>query len=186
MIVVELGIGLGLLWRKTATSAALAAIGVHLCILLVLSPLVRNWNAVVWPWNVALPLLAVLCARGETVALRAVMRNAYAMALVLLVGIGPLLGLFGWWHAYPSFMLYTGNVDTATVTMAGTVRSVSAWSMDALHVPAYPDAFAYRQLLRTLCRDALDPHRLFLFVHRRRTLLRARQIRETYRCSDVL
>jgi hypothetical protein len=62
---IELGIGLALWSRRGRRAAIIAAIVVHGGALLFLGPLGRNYNWVVWPWNLAMPaLLWVLFAKG--------------------------------------------------------------------------------------------------------------------------
>ena len=70
---IEMGIGILLWMPRLRRWAIAAAILVHGYSLLVLGPLGHNYNWVVWPWNLAMPLLLwVLFAKGEYWEQRAV------------------------------------------------------------------------------------------------------------------
>jgi hypothetical protein len=70
---IEMGIGVALWVPRLRLTALIAAIAVHGYSLLVLGPLGHNYNWVVWPWNVAMPLLLwVLFAKGDYWQQRAV------------------------------------------------------------------------------------------------------------------
>jgi hypothetical protein len=61
----ELGIGLALWSQRVRRAAIGAAVVLHAGALLFLGPLGSNYNAVVWPWNLAMPaLIWVLFAQG--------------------------------------------------------------------------------------------------------------------------
>lgn len=63
---VELMIGLAIWVPRLRRLAIGAAVVIHLAALLFLGPLGYNYNWVVWPWNMAMPLLLwVLFAKGE-------------------------------------------------------------------------------------------------------------------------
>jgi hypothetical protein len=63
---IELGIGVTVWSRQLRKVAIIAAVVVHGAALLFLGPLGLNYNLVVWPWNIAMPvLLWVLFGTGD-------------------------------------------------------------------------------------------------------------------------
>ncbi len=85
----------------------------------------------------------------------------------------PALSLFGWWDAYLSSALYSGNTAQAIVYVdqvalrrfPDSVREhiwqksepmfldVNRWSYGELNVPAYPALRVLRQVGHAICRD---------------------------------
>lgn len=56
--VLELSLGAGLLWRRSRRPALAGLIAMHALILI--SLVSHNWNSVIWPWNVAMPVFLVV------------------------------------------------------------------------------------------------------------------------------
>ena len=76
-----------------------------------------TWNMIVWPWNIYLFLLVLIllyhpASAGEKVRFRL---DTATLATIALFSVAPALALFGWWHSYPSFKLYSGNTKRAEV-----------------------------------------------------------------------
>ena len=115
--------GVLLLFPKTRRPAALFLAAMHGFILLMIGPFGYKWNAVVWPWNIAMMVaLWAIFWRREACAwptpnliCRAWWRDARVQsplmvpAVVFLFGIMPILSFFGWWDSYLSFSLYSGS-----------------------------------------------------------------------------
>jgi len=126
----ELFIGIGLWttrWRKAAIVAALL---VHATALLFLGPLGRNYNAVVWPWNVAMIVLIFALFGGAasddqpqaassvlsiSTNLAALRKSGPSLIVVGLYGTLPLLSYVGLWDSYFSFTLYAENQAKADI-----------------------------------------------------------------------
>jgi hypothetical protein len=120
---VELGIGLAL-WSSRLRRAAIgAAIILHLVALLFIGPLGRNYDLIVWPWNLAMiALVCVLFAQGESAPPQNVAqtfaqlhRSNLALIIVALYSFLPVLSYAGWWDSYFSFSLYAENLATANI-----------------------------------------------------------------------
>jgi len=201
MISVELGIGVGLLWMSAAQAAAVLAVLMHASILLLRSA--DGSNVVVWPWNVVAAALAVQCAWSvESVSWREVFTGRGRLVLIL-CGFLPALGAFGLWDPYPSFMLYTGNVDRATLTVQNadaealgllafastgtgtrtTALDSSEWPLRELRLPGYPAPWAHKRLAAVLCERVDHPEQLRMVIHHRLTLLRPVRTESAYRCD---
>lgn len=195
--------GAGLLFRRTRVPAALGLILMHAVILLLIGPLGHGWNAVVWPWNLLLALLLAcpIPRAAEAAAWRWIRgpSHPYRATVLLLAGVLPLFGLIGFWDAYPSFSLYSGNVDEMTIragapatpafpriVRTGTAVSgggelmleASTWAVTELRVPAYPEARVLHRIARELCDASPAPQELRFTLHRRWTLLGAGRVEE--------
>jgi len=125
---VEFGIGVALWSKRLRRTAIVATVLVHGSALLFLGPLGRNYNWIVWPWNVAMiALVLALFGQGKSqpgsipksrvlsdsfIDLR---RSKLALTLVALYGLLPILSYVGLWDSYFSFALYAENAATANV-----------------------------------------------------------------------
>jgi hypothetical protein len=126
---VEVAMAIGLMLPRTRRAAVVAALGVHAFILLMLGPLGRAANVVVWPWNVFTPVAVwalfwpaatgaalddvrrawwgTLTRRSAAFAPRPVALSWYAV--LLLVGVAPALSFVALWDASLSFQLYAAK-----------------------------------------------------------------------------
>ncbi len=79
--IVECGAGVGLIFRRFRPAALSCAIAMHVFILITIGPLGRDFNVVVWPWNLAMIafLLILFFRRTEEPAPRDIIwGNAFA------------------------------------------------------------------------------------------------------------
>ena len=206
---VEPGIAIGLLTRRFRTTAVIAAVALHLFILASVGPWGRDYNDVVWPWNVAMSAFVVLLFwRTEEVRPREVLwanRFAFQKLVLVLFGLAPALGVFNLWDSYLSFALYSGNRNTATIYMASRVVDklpddawelvtedeskvdrlvLSDWSLGVLHVPPYPEIRIFKSIGRVICGNAVNPSDVKLVVQGKTTWLHpGRQF--TYDCASL-
>ncbi|MEX1095631.1 MAG: MauE/DoxX family redox-associated membrane protein [Planctomycetales bacterium] len=190
--VMETAIGLGLLVPSLRPVAAFGAVAMHAAILLCLGPLGHDWNSVVWPWNVAMPLFAaILFGRTPGVSFREVTwpgRGVRHWAALALVGILPGLSFADRWDAYLSAALYSGNTlqadlvlsDEAQARLPDAVRqysdpwghnryrvSLADWSVGELNVPPYPARRVFRNIARSVGRWAEEPGDVVLVIRER-------------------
>lgn len=185
---VEIAVALGLLVPRLRNAAVAGAIVTHVVVLGLLGPLGRGTNAVVWPWNAAMAILAVLLFwnRADPVTRVLVPRRPGAHAVALVVfGLLPALSFSGHWDAYLSGALYSGNVKAAALSvtdavaarlpdparrhvvrnrMGANVLDVWEWSMGELAVPSYPEDRVFRAVARDVCSLAGDPADVALVV----------------------
>lgn len=118
--VVEILIGL-LLWLPRWRWIGLGAVvTVHGAALIFLGPLGHNYNWVVWPWNLAMVLLAfALFATRVPLrpaeSFRALRRSKSALTATALICLLPVLNFFGCWDSYFSFSLYSADLAVADV-----------------------------------------------------------------------
>lgn len=185
---IETCIGVGLLTRRGRVAAVGAAAGMHALVLLSIGPWAHNWNSVVWPWNLTLPILtALLFLKTDELTLGALLkpRRAVAVAALILFGILPAFNFVGAWDAYLSAALYSYNTPEGHIYLRPPVverlpepwrrRAVAyrpdgyyvdlvAWSMDELNVPPYPAPRVYRAIARQFLPYAKDPAEVLLDV----------------------
>ena len=137
--VLELGLGAGLLCRRSRRPAVVGLIAMH--VLILISLVSHHWNSVIWPWNVAMPLFLVVlfwgagAARARAAGAGRLQRvrelwlgermptgqRAFHLTVVALFGVLPLLSFFGAWDAYLSSSLYSGNIQNATIIVDAEV-----------------------------------------------------------------
>src|ERR1041385_5377815 len=124
---VETGIGIALLTRRTRKPALIVAAAMHGFILLMIGPLGQRHNSVVWSWNIVIALAAFLLFwKAPDFSARDVLqpRGARFHALVLaLFTVAPALSFFNAWDHYLSWSLYSGNKTDADIYMTDAVAN---------------------------------------------------------------
>lgn len=114
-------IGVFLLFKLTRPLALFMAFGMLCVILVCLGPLGHNWGMIVWPWNVflfSITFILFLFDFEYTIWRPQWWRNPLTMLAVVLFGLLPLAGQFGYWGAHPSFKLYSGDVAVGMLHIA--------------------------------------------------------------------
>ena len=111
---VEVLIGIGLLFRPTRNIFVLGSLIFHLVILGLLGPLGHNWNRVVWPWNLVMPILVFfLFYQTEDVKVKknlTLLRVFPAGILVLaMIWILPAFNYLNFTPEQLSFKMYSGS-----------------------------------------------------------------------------
>ncbi|MFY0482995.1 hypothetical protein ACI6PS_10325 [Flavobacterium sp. PLA-1-15] len=169
--VVEVAIGVGILFVRTRKYFALVAIIMHLIIVLIFGPSGLNYNIIIFPWNLAMmALVGVLFYKNaEPNFSLSFFRSKLNVGAFLFVGVMPVLCLFGKWDDYLSFNLYSGNIKTLVVCVEdleeypelkpyqSTARSsrycndsylinTTTWALDELKVAVYPEERVFRKL----------------------------------------
>ncbi len=183
---VEMGLGIGLLVRPLRTAAIVGVCAMHFFILLCLGPLGHNFNRVVWPWNLVMPLFTlILFARSGPLGSAGMLRphRAVHVMALLLLGVMPALSFVGLWNHYLSAALYSGNTLQGFVYVRASaaeqlpaqlrrgvvqgdvyVVNVMDWSMDELQVPDYPSLRVYRNIARLYLRQVPQPGEVILAI----------------------
>lgn len=192
----EFAIGVCLLTPRCRSWALAGAIAMHGFVLVALGPLGQNVNAVVWPWNLFLPVMASILFFGNREAvLRSAWNPAAGKVVVLLVGMLPALNVFGLWDDYLSASLYSGKAREAYIllTPAGKrlvperVRpfvydrngriglDVIRWAMGDLNVPPYPEPRVYRRVAQRLNEDGVSLGEMQLLVSNRMAIFTSKK-----------
>lgn len=177
--VLEVGGGVALLWSRTRWIGLVALTGMHTFILYSLGPIGHDWNAVVWPWNLALIVLLWLVFAGS-IEKRESGSRWHVVPTLIVSGVLPVFHVFGLWDANLSHTLYTGDLTECTFFFHEKDRQnlpagagefayyleenpdlefiiVDHWAMNELHVPFYPEERCYRKLCAYLCADLWQP-----------------------------
>ena len=176
---IEIGIGVGLLSILHRRYALWGAFVMMTFVLFVLGPFGHSWNSVVWPWNIALFLMAfLLFHKTKLVTAKQILfvKNFfYHKVIVLVFGILPLLSFFNLWDSYLSWALYSGNVAKAEVVLDNAEKNklppelliyvsevdeskssldILKWSYGELNVPPYPEERLFINIFRYICNYA--------------------------------
>lgn len=133
------------LMRRTRRSAGLLGCPLHLGILGVLSPMGRDWNASVWPWNGALAVASLLLLRRSSADSPATaLPRSWCfplLASVLFVGM-PIGFHLGFVDAPMAQQVYTGNTCRALVLRRdGSSETVSMLPELRVVLPPVPRIF---------------------------------------------
>jgi len=142
----EFSLGVLAFFPRTRKLAGVTAVGLHTFIFLTLSPLGRNWNESVWPWNIALALagLALIFSWREWPLKASFPRPV--QVLIVLILISPAGWFVGLTDAYLAHHLYSSDVPRASSTALGTGAT---WS--AFEVPLPPEHRLFEQYFRITC-----------------------------------
>jgi hypothetical protein len=83
----------------------------HLFILLLLTPIGLNYNAIIWPWNAVMIIFIfiVFYNNNPTISFKNLLKD-YNKIPFILIGILPLFCFLGFYDNYFSFNLYSGNL----------------------------------------------------------------------------
>ena len=106
----EIAIGLGLLFRKTSNASFYVAVLFHLFILLALGPLGHDWNRVVWPWNICQVLLLYILFYKNQFSTSSLFefKRPYTLLTLALFTIAPAFNIVHLWPDQLSFKMYSG------------------------------------------------------------------------------
>ncbi len=163
----EILAGTGLLFPQTRKTAAGALISLHVLVLLFLGPLGINYNAVVWPWNVAMAVYSLLIFNFSEPLLTAFKSpfRAWSGFIVVCWGFLPALNFIGLWDNYLSSSIYSGKLPSMTVSIADTTQckplrqyitiapgsepatiDLQSWAMSETRMAPYPELRVYKKI----------------------------------------
>ncbi len=121
----EIAIAVALWFTLTRRTALIAITVLHLFAVLFLGPLGHNYNWVVWPWNLAMVVLAwtLFPKDGEPASanpdlsntLVLLRRSGMALAVLVPFSLFPLLSYSGRWDSAFSFALYSESNASANI-----------------------------------------------------------------------
>jgi hypothetical protein len=206
----EAGIGIGLLLAPTRRLAVVAAVVMHVLILVSIGPLGHAWDPHVWPWNVATPVIVwLLFWRSDPGGVRQVLRARprwfQGLVLGLFVGM-PALSLFGLWDAYLSAELYSGATRYGVIQMTDATRAalpaeirryvgrsrsgdnvldLTRWALAERNVETYPEARVFKATARALCRFAANRADMTLVIYEKADWRTGRRATTRYSCAEL-
>ena len=179
----EMSLAFGLLWPRTRPVFRWLTAGFHSAIILMISPLGLDWNAVVIPWNITLAgLVWLVYAQPDAAFLP---KNTAQRLVLVLAGMAPLLHLFGSWPDALSWKLYSNTQAEATFyapahSFIRTVEAKAFWKKNAfdngsklllddwanaeLHTPMFANKRSFRQTAFYLCGCTMQPDSAGLYI----------------------
>jgi hypothetical protein len=205
----ECATGIGLLTRRFRSAALFVAIAMHVFILITIGPLGYRFNAVVWPWNLAMIafLLILFFRRTREPAPRDIIWGrgfAFQKVVLVLFALMPMLSFFNLWDDYLSSALYSGNTSSGMIYLNDDVFArlpegiedyftvegpnlngvdLDDWSFGELNVPPYPESRIFKNVARQICGYALDASSVKLVVQGKLALVNGNR-QSVYHCSD--
>lgn len=194
--IVEFSIGALFCWPRGRTIGLIAVVGMHAFLLVALGPFGLNYNSVVWPWNVFMATMCViLLGRNSNPILAPAVRPAVGKAIAVLVGVMPILSLFGMWDDYLSSSLYSGKGREGLIMLTPSaaiqapeaaqkflkpkgdnmVLYIDQWALADVNVMSYPEVRAYKAVALWLQKSGVPPGEMQLFVTERPGLTQAKR-----------
>lgn len=174
--IIEILIGLALLTSRYRKYGILLATSMCIFVLATLGPTGHNWNSSVWPWNIALlAVVFVLFYRTKEVSflnILSIIKRPLGIATMLIFGIMPLTSFFHIWDSYPSWSLYSGTTNQASIIMpSATVSELPInlqnmitplptgenelrlfdWAYYELNTAPYPETRIFKNIANVFC-----------------------------------
>jgi predicted DCC family thiol-disulfide oxidoreductase YuxK len=203
---IEIAIGLALLFSITRKAAVVAAVVMHTVLLAMLGPWGHDWNSIVWPWNTAMIALVLILFAGDRHSKPASIIgwpiSPSRLAMVAAFLVLPSLSLIDRWDPYLSSSLYSRSLRHAGIQLRSDARAAlparlqpyadeedmlwpMTWALDELNVPAYPALRVYKGLARAVCAELPDPTGLTLGVTTKPDIFTGEISVTDYHCSDL-
>ncbi|HEY6161998.1 MAG TPA: hypothetical protein VI112_12265, partial [Bacteroidia bacterium] len=194
----EILIAFMLLIPRTRIVTRAIVIAMHIYIIFLSSPLGRNYNYVIVPWNLAMIALLLLLFRKESAtAIPGAFKTArekFVLPVFVFVWILPVLSILSCWDSYLSASLYSGNFDSAYLYISKNVRDklpgdlkkkvytqqgrgsdtlyyffINEWGMQEMNAPTYPETRVFRTVKNEVMKYASNPNDVILVVLRKWT-----------------
>lgn len=175
---IEILAGLCLIVPKTRKIGVTLAIGIHVFIILYISPIGINYNYIILPWNVFMAIVIFTIFNNSENHLFLLKKDAKVMLLntiALIVITLPILNFFNLWDSYLSFSLYSGKINNYYVLIkedekevskiydyehyytlqnqveGGKILDIDKWAMQELNVPMIPEDKVFKQIAKSFC-----------------------------------
>ncbi|WP_425613423.1 leucine-rich repeat domain-containing protein [Anatilimnocola sp. NA78] len=133
---------IGLLAMFAPRRAAWPAVVLHAGLLVSLSPLVRNFNESVWPWNIATAAVAFWLLRRVDNQPSELPRVAWAeRSAAVIMLLAPALFYVNWLNPHLAFVLYSGNMPRAIHVKHDSYVHLDGWTGQAVPFPDSPRLF---------------------------------------------
>jgi len=201
----EAAVGVALIFRRTRPVAVIAAVAMHVVLLVMM--ITSKQNSVIWPWNVAMIVVVVVLFWQADNSARLVSRASNSARVMLAIYcLAPVLSFAGWWDLYLSSALYSGNTPNAAIRINAEVRErlspetqrlvfsttsgelilpVYEWSMSNLNVPQYPEVRVYKELGRFVCRLGGNNRDVQLIIQERPNAINGRAVVTRRSCVEL-
>jgi hypothetical protein len=171
---IEVALALGLLAHATRRLSVLGLALLHAGIIVMASPLARNENHSIIPWNLVMAGVAILLFWRSKTTARAILFPAWTRTRIIffqLCVVLPFLGYFGLWNVYLSFSVYSGASahgwaflqERALRALPQIIRSATSPSEGGLHELAF-DRWGAATLLSPPSPQLKDVHRMATYL----------------------
>jgi hypothetical protein len=167
----EVGASVLLVWPKTRFLGVLTVATIHAFALLLIGPIGIHFAPVVWPWNFAMVVYALILFWDYAGPILRVRDPVHALTIVLF-GLLPILNLFSLWDAYLSFHAFSGaTMDAYLQVPEGKESELPPaarrvlnkhrvaffwWSLSDTRASAYPAERVYRYIFNQTCKSGPD------------------------------
>ncbi len=173
--VAELLAGVGLLFAKTRTKAAIVLILTHIFILLLLGPFVFRGYTLLWPWNMLMILFLtiIIVKRVEHISILQSLTMGWNKLILLCWGILPVLSFWGYWDYNLSSNLFSANLPRMMICIKDTAKckslsrfcskrdmkntcnglakiDIQVWAIAETGVSAYPEVRTYKAMQKKI------------------------------------
>jgi hypothetical protein len=159
----EITIGLGLLYRPMRFIAIPLVIVMHVFILLMLGPLGKSYNYVVWPWNITMILLNLLLfanvPQERFFDVSILFKGITFYIVITLMLIFPIFSLNNKYDSYLSSSLYSANTHNCKLILSdnaykslpfyirhyvtqkenNNILHIKLWALNELNAPCVPE-----------------------------------------------
>ncbi len=139
----------------------------HVLVLVMMGPFGLDVNYVLWPWNLAMPVLLILLFnRNSVIWSRLQMRPLFTLLVLVCWGLLPWLNKAGMWDRYLSSVLFSGGAPYMYVSTTNPVAlkemkpymrnncrmpngravSTSDWAAKEMHTIPYPEYRSFKNI----------------------------------------
>lgn len=195
---IEMACALALISGRYVKQSIYAAITIHVLILISTGPIGHNYNSVIWPWNIFMPIalfLAFTSAENENLFLyfkNTVKQKSVITVFILFITIMPFLNSFNLWPSYMSWNLYSGNTENARMYLGENVNSYFSpafddiikdcydapytinpkkWALKELNVPPFPEKPVWHKCHSYLLDFTGNPNEVILNIQPKTSIL---------------
>lgn len=196
--IIEMACALALLSGIYVKKAVYAAISIHLLILISTGPLGHNYNSVIWPWNIFMPIalfLSFTSAENENLFLhfrKQIIEKSLTTYFIFFISIMPFLNSFNLWPSYMSWNLYSGNTENARMYLGEKVSTYFSpafddimkdcydapytinpkkWALKELNVPPFPEKPVWHKCHSYMLDFTGNPNEVILNIQPKTSIL---------------
>ncbi len=188
--IMEISLGLGLLFKRTRKITMLLLIIMHTIIMIIIGPWGINYNIIVWPWNVAMVVYFIIIWNKEidfSVLKKQLTPNINWITLLAWI-IMPLFNFIGYWDFFFSSSLYAGRIDMCNIEITNPPIDfelkkyyrpkkigeplnketivVQTWAMGEFTTPSCPQKRVYKKIKKKWLKKYPTINTKFLFIDR--------------------
>jgi hypothetical protein len=170
--IIETFLGIGLFFGQTKKFAAVMLIVMHLLIFAFYGPLGKNYDTIIWPWNIAMILiLYIFFIRNPSVSIIFhSIKKGWNKVFIIVFSMLPFLNLFGYWDFYLSSSLFSYKTPIMNICIHNKGKSkvlqrffvdykneflcdsnskilnITGWAYKEMSVPPYPELRVYENI----------------------------------------